>query len=115
MAAPKGTMPPSAGRGRRKGEVNKIPRLLKDYIIQAAESLEKAGEGLSKWAKDNPGEFWTKVYVKVVPRPVELTGKDGEPFGSKVNNDEYAKAARERLLEEVAQRRAEREKQRRIR
>ena len=40
MAAPKGTRPPAAGKGRPKGARNKMTRALKDMILQA---LDDAG------------------------------------------------------------------------
>jgi hypothetical protein len=39
MAAPKGTRPPAAGKGRPKGSRNKMTRALKDMILQALDDV----------------------------------------------------------------------------
>ncbi len=69
MAAPKGTRPPAAGRGRKKGEPNKITRDLKEMILGA---LDDAGgrEYLKARALDTPGPFLALV-GKVLPTTLQ--------------------------------------------
>jgi len=74
--------PPSAGRGRKKGEINKTTKLLKEAILMAAE--QAGGNGglvgyLVEQAIANPGPFMS-LLGKVLPMQVEASGKDGAPL-----------------------------------
>lgn len=73
MPAPKGTIPPAAGRGRVKGTPNKVTGIVKDMVVRA---LEGAGgvKYLQMQADKNPAAFLTLV-GKVIP--LQLTGEDG--------------------------------------
>ncbi len=73
MAAAKGTKPPNAGKGRRKGTPNKVTGALKDMILTA---LSDAGgvAYLRARAIDTPGPFLALV-GKVLPLTL---GGDGE-------------------------------------
>lgn len=69
--------PPAAGKGRRKGSVNKTTALLKDAILMAAEGA--GGKGgivayLQEQAILNPGPFLT-LLGKVLP--TQIAGEDG--------------------------------------
>lgn len=79
MGAPKGTMPPGAGKGRVKGVQNKTTVMLKDALLQAA--TEAGGQGglvgyLKLQALKNPGPFMQQL-GKVLP--LQITGADGGP------------------------------------
>ncbi len=76
MSAVKGTRPPNAGIGRKKGVPNKVTGALKDMVLKA---LEGAGgvTYLQKQATDNPTAFLTLV-GKVLP--LQVTGKDDQPL-----------------------------------
>ena len=65
--------------GRKAGTPNKISALLKDEILQAADSAHKDGRvGYLKYqAKKNPTAFLT-LLGKVIPTQVEGTGENGE-------------------------------------
>jgi hypothetical protein len=80
MGAPKGTRPPAAGKGRKKGTPNKVTADLKAMIEGA---LQDAGGRayLVAQAQENPAAFLTLV-GKILPRDIktELTGKDGGPL-----------------------------------
>ena len=69
MAAAKGTRPPNAGKGRKKGIPNKFTGELRDMILQA---LNGAGgvEYLKARAQDTPGPFLALV-GKVLPLQVQ--------------------------------------------
>lgn len=75
MAAVKGTKPPNAGKGRKKGVPNKVTGALKDMILQA---LNGAGgvAYLQRQAKESPAAFLTLV-GKVLPMQVTGAGGDG--------------------------------------
>lgn len=66
-------LPPAAGRGRKKGELNKNTKAVKDMITAA---LDKAGgiDYLVKQASENP-----KAFLSLVGRviPVQVTGEGG--------------------------------------
>ena len=74
MAAPKGTRPPNAGKGRPAGVPNKLTGELKDMILTA---LTKAGGVgyLQARALDTPGPFLALV-GKILP--LQVTGEDGK-------------------------------------
>jgi hypothetical protein len=76
MAAPKGTRPPAAGKGRRKGSRNKMTRALKNMILQA---LDDAGgqQYLAEQATKNPAAFMT-LLGRVLP--LTLAGDTSEPL-----------------------------------
>jgi len=68
MAAVKGTKPPNAGKGRKKGVPNKFTGELKEMILQALS--EKGGVAyLAKQADENPTAFLGLV-GKVLPMTV---------------------------------------------
>ena len=60
--------PPSAGRGRKKGEVNKITRAIKDMILGALDDV--GGQAyLTKQATANPTAFMG-LLAKIMPTQV---------------------------------------------
>ncbi len=66
--------PPNAGKGRRKGAVNKTTKLLKDAILEAARAAGGGDtEGLVTYltvqAQTNPGPFMS-LLGKVLPMQV---------------------------------------------
>ena len=65
--------------GRKKGTPNKITALLKDEILQAADSAHPEGRVgyLTQQALDNPTAFLT-LLGKVLPMQMEGTGPEGE-------------------------------------
>lgn len=65
-------------KGRPKGSVNKATKALKDMILGA---LEDSGgqEYFALQARENPTAFMALV-GKVLPKEMELTGKDGTPL-----------------------------------
>lgn len=78
--------------GRRRGSANKTTAAIKD-ILQG--TFERIGgeEALAKWARDNPGEFYGRLWVKLLPRDVAANQSiTGEQFLERML------AARERAL-----------------
>ncbi len=76
MARPKGTRPPAAGKGRKKGVPNKITRDLKEMILGALSAV-----GGQRWLEDqaneNPAAFMTLI-GKVLP--LQVSGEGGGPM-----------------------------------
>lgn len=76
MAAPKGTRPPAAGKGRPKGSQNKVTADVKAMVLEA---LTHAGgaEYLYMQALDNP-----KAFMALVGRvlPMQVTGDADAPL-----------------------------------
>jgi hypothetical protein len=71
----------NAGRGRRKGSVNKTTATAKDAIAHAAEMLGGA-DRLGKWAAESPENersFWGTIYPKLLP--LQVAGENGEALG----------------------------------
>jgi hypothetical protein len=76
MAAPKGTRPPAAGKGRPKGSRNKMMRALKDMILQALDDV--GGQAyLVEQAHKNPAAFLT-LLGKVLP--LQVAGSESGPI-----------------------------------
>ena len=66
MPAPKGSLPPNAGKGRPKGATNTMTRTLREMILGA---LDDAGgqDYLAEQAHKNPATFLALV-GRVLPR-----------------------------------------------
>lgn len=78
MAAVKGTKPPNAGKGRKKGVPNKVTSAAKEAIELAASGLGGA-KRLQEWAQSDPlneRAFWTQIYTKLLP--LQVTDGDGK-------------------------------------
>jgi hypothetical protein len=70
--------------GRKKGTPNKVTKLLKTCILQAAEEAGGGGKNgivnyLKTQALENPGPFMG-LLGKVLPSQIAAEGKDGEPL-----------------------------------
>lgn len=68
--------PPAAGRGRKKGEVNRITRSAREAFLFAFNGLGGA-HGLLQWAqasKANRADFY-KMFARLIP--VEVVGEGG--------------------------------------
>lgn len=74
MAAAKGTRPPNAGKGRKKGTPNKLTKSAREAFARAFEEAGGA-DGLAEWALENRTEFY-KLYARLIP--VEHVGEGGE-------------------------------------
>ena len=87
MGAPKGTRPPNAGIGRKRGVPNKVTTTAREMFIEAAKGLGGL-PALIAWGQSEPGEFW-KLYARLIPQ--EHAGAGGEgPVSVKVVH-EYLK------------------------
>lgn len=69
MPAPKGTQPPSAGKGRQKGSKNKTTVLLKEAIEESFANVGGA-EYLTAMAVQEPKAYLT-LLAKVLPAKIE--------------------------------------------
>ncbi len=69
MAAKKGTMPPNAGGGRKKGSKNKTTLLLKEAIEESFANVGGA-EYLTKMATEEPKAYLT-LLAKILPAKIE--------------------------------------------
>ncbi len=69
MAAKKGTMPPAAGQGRRKGSKNKTTVLLKEAIEESFANVGGA-EYLTQMATEEPKAYLT-LLAKILPAKIE--------------------------------------------
>lgn len=66
-----------AGPGRPRGLANKLTRSAKQAFEHAFEQLGGT-DALTKWAKDNPSDFY-RLYARLIPKPLEVTGPEGGP------------------------------------
>lgn len=76
-AAPR-RKPPAAGMGRKKGSVNKTTASVKQALTDAFVKMGGV-PSLVTWGKENPTEFY-KLYVKLLPTDVQLSGPEGGPL-----------------------------------
>lgn len=71
---PRGSKPGERRGGRQAGTPNKV-------TTEAKAGIELCFEGIGgqsafqAWAAAHPGEFYTKIFVRVLP--LQVTGKDG--------------------------------------
>ena len=65
--------PPNAGKGRKKGSLNKLTTSAREAFALAF-TASGGAEGLTTWAKANPTEFY-KLYARLIP--VEHVGEGG--------------------------------------
>jgi hypothetical protein len=92
MAAKPGTLPPNAGKGRKKGTPNNLTREIKLAIENAF--IELGGEKyLVRVGKKRPDVFCALIGKLL---PMQITGKDGGPIQA-----ETQYAGREELLRRV--------------
>lgn len=70
--------PPSAGRGRKHGELNKLTKTAKEAFTYAFQSIGGA-ERLGQWAEKNTTEFY-KLFARLIPAEQHVSGKDGQPL-----------------------------------
>jgi hypothetical protein len=68
--------PPNAGKGRPKGATNANTRAFKEAVEAAFQELDGVN-GLVKWAKSNPDQFYGVVFPKLAPLQVNHAGHDG--------------------------------------
>lgn len=62
--------------GRTKGTPNKLGASAKENAIEVFNLLqENDATSLLTWAKQNPTDFYTKIYTKLIPAAVDLDAK----------------------------------------
>lgn len=62
------------GPGRPKGVPNKISGGVRSNVVAVFDRIG-GREAMAEWAMENKTEFY-KLYAKLLPKPVELTGED---------------------------------------
>lgn len=88
------TVQGNRGKGRPKGAKNKLTRDVRGMILGALD--QAGGEAyLLEQARENPTAFMT-LLGKVLPKEMEVTGKDGGPVQSvslSVSEEKFAEIA----------------------
>lgn len=90
MAAPRGTMPPNAGKGRPKGTPNRATADVRATIALIAErNAERLETWLARVARKNPdraADLYLRMIEYHIPKlaRTEVTGKDGEELRVRV-------------------------------
>lgn len=87
MAAPKGTMPPNAGKGRVKGSQNKVTRAFKEAVLLSFFDIGGV-DALTAWGRKNLTEFY-KIAARLIPYEVIGPGKNGEHLVKKVVHEHH--------------------------
>lgn len=64
--------------GRKTGSLNKTTSEVKAALEKAFKKLGGVA-ALTRWGKGNPSEFYA-IWVKMLPKDVAVTGKDGGPI-----------------------------------
>lgn len=86
MAAPRGTKPPNAGKGRPKGAVNKTTADVRTCVAGIAQNLAPEVEGwIRKGAKKNPlgaAHLLAQLLEYHIPKlqRSEMVGEGGKPI-----------------------------------
>ena len=78
MAAAKGTRPPNAGKGRKKGVPNKVTTAFKESVLEAFNQMGGT-QALLVWGMENQTEFY-KIAARLIPTEMNVAGKDGGPI-----------------------------------
>lgn len=88
------------GAGRKKGVPNKLTVETKEAIKMAFEGIGGV-PNLVRWARENEGPFYERVWTKLLP--LEVTGKNGGPVRLSFENqtDEELRAELARLIEQL--------------
>ncbi len=87
MAAPKGTRPPNAGKGRKPGTPNKTTATVREVFSQFVEAnAAKAQELFDRVAAEDPAkalDLLARISEFVLPKlaRTELSGRDGTANG----------------------------------
>lgn len=58
-------------RGRTKGAKNIVTRSMKNSILETFELIGGV-KHLAMWASENPSDFYTKVWIKLLPVDIEV-------------------------------------------
>lgn len=86
MAAKKGTRPPAAGMGRRKGQQNFLTKTIKEAILVAFDKVGGA-DYLAEMAREQPAAFM-QLLGKVLPTQLEHSGSvDLKRIIDEISND----------------------------
>ncbi len=68
-------MPSLNPAGKPKGTLDKIHRHVKEHIIETFLHLQGIkGKSLKSWAVDNPGAFYQNIWIKAMPKDINLGG-----------------------------------------
>lgn len=96
MAAPKGTMPPNAGKGRKKGQINKATKDVRATIaLIAGRKAHLVETWLTRVGRKNPAQA-LDLYLKMIEYHIpkltrsELTGPGGGALAPPVFNFGFA-------------------------
>lgn len=66
------------GPGRPKGCKNQVPQGIKESVLWVANRLnETSDKSLMAAAEKDPSWFWEKIYSKMLPKNVDITGEIG--------------------------------------
>ena len=74
--------------GRHKGSKPAVPAAVrisaKDRVDEVDAELTAADMGLAVMAKANPAWFYEKIWVKILPKNMEVSGPGGGPIATRV-------------------------------
>ena len=62
-------------KGRPKGAKNKVPTDIVKMILKIDQDLKKAKKGLLVQAKADPTWFYEKIFAKIIPKDVNVSGE----------------------------------------
>jgi hypothetical protein len=74
-----GSKPGERRGGRQKGTPNTNTRAFKEAVEAAFQELDGVN-GLVRWAKSNPDQFYGVVFPKLAPLQVNHAGRDNGPI-----------------------------------
>jgi hypothetical protein len=72
--------------GRKPGSANKLPSKVREGLLLAFDGLGGV-EALTKWARKNPGDFYCKLWIRLLPQEMNLQSPGPTPVESKRESD----------------------------
>lgn len=80
---PRGNKNIKRGPGRPKGSKDKLPREIKQRVIDVWDKLEKGGKSLHVEAKKDPKWFYQNFVKPMLPKDVVVAGDPEKPLEGK--------------------------------
>ncbi len=72
LVKPAGRKPPNAGKGRKKGSLNKVTASVKEALTQAFDGVGGV-DSLIAWGREDPAAFYA-LWSRMLPHEVNHSG-----------------------------------------
>lgn len=90
---PKSFLPATLQDAQTSAIIPHVGKYARDNVLIAFEMIGGT-DALAAWARDNPGEFYTKLYTKIITKEVEINDKSSiEDLLSRLDSEDMSGAA----------------------